>query len=69
MGKNYDNLKQLDQRVVEAFKSQSQSDFCLWVRKELKPLEAATVLHDAISGLVQNSSTVKKPEKKKKVDG
>lgn len=58
MSKNYDNLKQLDQRVAEAFKSQSQIEFCLWVRKELKPLETAAVLHDAISGLVQNNSTV-----------
>lgn len=63
--KKYENLSKLDERVVEAFKSKSVHDFCLWCRKELKPLETAEVLHDAMTGLVQNSSTVKRSKNKK----
>lgn len=63
--KKYENLSKLDERVVEAFKSKSVHEFCVWARKELKPLEAAEVLHDAMKGLVYNSSTVKKTKKKK----
>jgi len=65
MSKNYENLKVLCPRVVEVFKSRNRVDFGLWVRKELKPLDTAAVLHDAMSALVQNSSTpVAVPDKK-----
>ena len=67
MSKKYDSLKNIDNRVVEALKSKSKNDFCVWFRKELKPLEGAAIAYDALNLAVQNNTSIKRSKSKKDV--